>query len=316
MASHGGWHSAAIVRVFEDHFRRFMRNETELGRSPPEPMRARFLHNNYRHEVTLELECRDRQRLSVALHRSDLERLDITSTRNLPSEREILQLWWRVFEDMAAERELRAAHDHLLAIVQRATDRDVIRAAQESYRLREQEVRRHREGGYQEYYEGPISGPRGRRSHRTYQMEIRHEAMQVALMPLVDAAQQRAINDFMSERMDVFMRDAFYGVGGDFNANAQNRGLQLLKSWLSPLQLCTYEKERYFDVIGSDTAKTYRIRHGRSLNIDELGRGERKVCTWCFLPQGGLVEGDVMLAQKIALETDERAALAVANRFS
>jgi hypothetical protein len=35
---------------------------------------------------------------------------------------------------------------------------------------------------------------------------------------------------------------------------------------------------------------------------------------WCFVPKGSLVAGD--LAQKIALETNERAALAVANRFA
>jgi hypothetical protein len=36
---------------------------------------------------------------------------------------------------------------------------------------------------------------------------------------------------------------------------------------------------------------------------------------WCFVPEGSLVAGDVMLAQKIALETSEYAALAVARRF-
>ena len=36
---------------------------------------------------------------------------------------------------------------------------------------------------------------------------------------------------------------------------------------------------------------------------------------WCFVPEGNLVPGDVMLAQKIALETDERGALAVARQF-
>ena len=36
---------------------------------------------------------------------------------------------------------------------------------------------------------------------------------------------------------------------------------------------------------------------------------------WCFVPLGYLVPGDVMLAQKIALETDEVAAVSVANRF-
>jgi hypothetical protein len=37
---------------------------------------------------------------------------------------------------------------------------------------------------------------------------------------------------------------------------------------------------------------------------------------YCFIPKGDLVPGDVMLAQKIALETNELAALAVANRFT
>ena len=36
---------------------------------------------------------------------------------------------------------------------------------------------------------------------------------------------------------------------------------------------------------------------------------------WCFVPNRHLVPGDVMLAQKIALETNERGALAVANKF-
>jgi hypothetical protein len=33
----------------------------------------------------------------------------------------------------------------------------------------------------------------------------------------------------------------------------------------------------------------------------------------CFAPVGALVQGDVMLAQKIALETDEQSALTVAT---
>jgi hypothetical protein len=37
---------------------------------------------------------------------------------------------------------------------------------------------------------------------------------------------------------------------------------------------------------------------------------------WCFVPGEHLVAGDVMLAQKIALETDERGALEKANRFT
>jgi hypothetical protein len=51
------------------------------------------------------------------------------------------------------------------------------------------------------------------------------------------------------------------------------------------------------------------------MNIHELDSAGRPRVGWCFAPKGYLVAGDVMLAQKIALETDERGALAVANRF-
>jgi hypothetical protein len=34
---------------------------------------------------------------------------------------------------------------------------------------------------------------------------------------------------------------------------------------------------------------------------------------WCFAPEGKLAVGDVLLAQKIALETMERETLAIAN---
>ena len=36
----------------------------------------------------------------------------------------------------------------------------------------------------------------------------------------------------------------------------------------------------------------------------------------CFMPEGGLVVGDMMLAQKLALELFESDALEVANKFS
>ena len=51
------------------------------------------------------------------------------------------------------------------------------------------------------------------------------------------------------------------------------------------------------------------------MNIHELDGAGLPCVGWCFAPKGYLVAGDVMLAQKIALETDERGALAVANRF-
>jgi hypothetical protein len=97
---------------------------------------------------------------------------------------------------------------------------------------------------------------------------------------------------------------------------SEARGLALLTEWLSPAQRAEYETHQHFEVRGGDTGTRYRIRHGTQMNIEQLDQHGRRVCGWCFLPEGGLVAGDVMLAQKIALETNERAALAVANRIA
>ena len=93
------------------------------------------------------------------------------------------------------------------------------------------------------------------------------------------------------------------------------RGLELLKEWLSPEQSAQYAAKSYFEVTGCHSGKRYRINHGTSMNIHELDGAGRPRVGWCFAPKGYLVAGDVMLAQKIGLETDERGALAVANRF-
>ena len=93
------------------------------------------------------------------------------------------------------------------------------------------------------------------------------------------------------------------------------RGLILLREWLSPEQQVQYDATRSFDVIGCDSGKRYRIHNARGTNVHELDHTGQPVTGWCFVPDGDLVAGDVMLAQKIALETHERAALAVAHRF-
>jgi hypothetical protein len=98
------------------------------------------------------------------------------------------------------------------------------------------------------------------------------------------------------------------------SSQVEQKAVALLQPWLSPEQAEQYSSHRYFEVIGSDTGKRYRIRHGRMMNVDELDSVGNRVCEWCFLPEGQLAAGDVMLAQKIALETFESQALAVANR--
>jgi hypothetical protein len=93
------------------------------------------------------------------------------------------------------------------------------------------------------------------------------------------------------------------------------RALRLLKDWLTAEQLACYERSSFFEVIGSHSGNVFRIHHGTQSNIEELSNLGAAVCRWCFVPLGNLAAGDVMLAQKIALETDEPSALAVANRL-
>ena len=95
----------------------------------------------------------------------------------------------------------------------------------------------------------------------------------------------------------------------------EERGLTLLREWLSPEQRAQLDASKHFDVIGCQTGKRYRVSYGSRTNVHEIDDSGRSIMGWCFVPSGHLVAGDVMLAQKIALETDERAALAVANSF-
>jgi hypothetical protein len=93
------------------------------------------------------------------------------------------------------------------------------------------------------------------------------------------------------------------------------RGLALLKEWLSDEQRAQFAAFGYFDVTGSNSGARFRIHYGAATNIHELDEAGKAKTGWCFVPSGNLVPGDVMLAQKIALETDELGALAVAKKF-
>ena len=68
-------------------------------------------------------------------------------------------------------------------------------------------------------------------------------------------------------------------------------------------------------MVGCHSGKRYRIYRGTAQNVFEIDDAGWLIVGLCFVPSGELVAGDVMLAQKIALETNENGALAVANRF-
>jgi hypothetical protein len=95
---------------------------------------------------------------------------------------------------------------------------------------------------------------------------------------------------------------------------AAEKAQALLMEWLSPAQLAQYESNGYFEVTGSHSGKRYRIRRREHMNVDELDESRARVAVWCFKPEGYLPVGDIMLAQKVMLETNERAALVIANQ--
>jgi hypothetical protein len=103
-----------------------------------------------------------------------------------------------------------------------------------------------------------------------------------------------------------------HGVEG----TPEGRSLRLLREWLSPAQADQFARRGYFEVIGSDSGKRYRIYARTSVNVCEIDERGRLQEGLCFLPIGAPPIGDVMLAQKIALETCEREVRLVAGRFT
>jgi len=115
-----------------------------------------------------------------------------------------------------------------------------------------------------------------------------------------------------SERFE--RRSLWGGSAATHEANA--RGLRLLKESLSPTQRDQYERYGYFDVLGGETGRRYRIKNWFQVNVEQLDEKGRPVRLLCFMPKGELVVGDMMLAQKLALELFELDTLKVANEFS
>jgi hypothetical protein len=84
---------------------------------------------------------------------------------------------------------------------------------------------------------------------------------------------------------------------------AQAKARVLLERALTPRQRRDLFAERCFYVKGKRF--TYRIREGHSGNVDQLDCAGLVIGRFCALPLGRLPVYDVMLAQKLWIETDE-----------
>jgi len=96
----------------------------------------------------------------------------------------------------------------------------------------------------------------------------------------------------------------------------QQRGMALLLANLTPRQRRQYLRDRHFDVIGGASGTHYRLWHCFQQNIEQLDQSGRRRCVWCFHPRETLVAGDVLLAQKTALELFEPEAIRIAHCYS
>jgi hypothetical protein len=107
------------------------------------------------------------------------------------------------------------------------------------------------------------------------------------------------------------------GIADDLyrRVRATERSIELLRSWLTHDQLRQFDEHGWFIVRGSDTGERYRINYGNvAYNIHELDDNDHVVQRFCVVREGELPVGDVMLAQKIAFETEKLHARRVANR--
>src|SRR5262249_20935958 len=82
---------------------------------------------------------------------------------------------------------------------------------------------------------------------------------------------------------------------------SEGRSLRLLRQWLSPAQRARLAESGYFEVVGCETGKRYRIYPGAMSNVCEIDENGRPRFGLCFRTVGELPIGDVMLAQKIVL---------------
>lgn len=137
--------------------------------------------------------------------------------------------------------------------------------------------------------------------------------------------------DMVNYRMRIAEREARDARASEAAADkmkaAAKKSFELLKRHLTKKQWNSYKKNGYFTVIGNVTGHEYHIVHGCAMNIYRKGR--KNLPTRCFCIQAKadfefydkgqryvykqvLPYGDIMLMQKLSIETDEEEFLRIA----
>lgn len=95
---------------------------------------------------------------------------------------------------------------------------------------------------------------------------------------------------------------------------AEKKAKALLTSKLDKKQLSDFKEKESFVVTGSNGGR-YLITKGISGNVCAITKRGKEKARYCFHPVGDLPVYDVMLSQKLMLETKEKEAIEVANKY-
>lgn len=96
---------------------------------------------------------------------------------------------------------------------------------------------------------------------------------------------------------------------------ADKKAEVLLRGILTPQQIADYEQHKRFDVV-SQSGKVYRLNRGVVRNVVLLDASGKSVRGFCIHPRETVPVADVLVAQKLLIEADEKRFLETANSFA
>jgi hypothetical protein len=284
--------------------------------NPPLPVRVEIEEVCYRDtfRITVETETRDAvgQRREVRRYVREVGRCymqQMTGRRGTGGVRfdHLFEgIYWREVEDRQMQQRERALRERFEEIARTTSDPGQLDAALYNYTRQREHIRRHHYGRSPAAFAAEYMLQRYPENMTATEVEYRR---QQALRELVRREMQ------LRQMAHEMLWDQDHDWGR--NPEAEDRAMKLLESHLTPEQRETLKTNGYFFVQGGQSRQTYRIKRGRQMNVHimQSDRPGIELHGICFLPQGGLATGDVMLGQKIALELYEADALRVANRF-
>jgi hypothetical protein len=100
-------------------------------------------------------------------------------------------------------------------------------------------------------------------------------------------------------------------------SEAEKRAEMLLQSVLDPAQREELKERGFFTletIAKNGERRIYRIKRGRSHNVEQVDASGRRIKTLCAHPRASVPNADTMVVQKLMLESQEEEFLRIANQ--